>query len=195
MSWSIIDRSIINNLQRLSNHVCLQDGLTPNDYKEKLNRDFIERERTKEYGGDIYLLERYLSLAAAIQEGDLDSLRSIVDSLVHYDLNDFRVHLETSCLDRIQYRSLLFLCIDYGQTEMAQYLISLGLDVTEPGLVGALSVSGFCWSNNNALILQVYTEDGQTQLLAPVDYAALMANDVLVEIIQAAVSVKFKCCS
>ncbi|ELT87281.1 hypothetical protein CAPTEDRAFT_193999 [Capitella teleta] len=140
-----------------------QDGLTPSEFAEKFERDFIELERTKEYGGDIYILERYLAFSAAIQLGDADQLRTMVESLLQYDLNDFKTHLEQSHMDQIQYRSLVFLCIDHGQTEMAKYLISVGADCNEPGLV--------------------YTEE-DSQLVLPIDYANMMQDYDLVEFIQ-----------
>ena len=112
-----------------------QEGLTPTEFAVKFDRDFIELERTKEYGGDIYLLERYLALAAAIQLGDGEELRYLVESLLQYDLSDFKKHLEQSHMDRIQYRPLIFLCIDHGQSEMVKYLVSMGADPSEPGLV------------------------------------------------------------
>ena len=105
------------------------------DYKLHESADFIERERVKEYGGEVYLLERYLAFCAAIQDGDQDQLTELTETLFQYNLNDFGFRLEDGRVNQIEYRPLLFLCLDHGHSDMAKYLMEMGSDARVAGAV------------------------------------------------------------
>ena len=47
-----------------------QEGNTPMDYKMSDVGDFVESERAREYGTDVYLLDRYLAFISAIESGE-----------------------------------------------------------------------------------------------------------------------------
>ena len=108
----------------------LQYGYSPDDYSEQTDYNFLDEERTKEYGSETYLMERYLIMRDSIKESDMERLKEYRESLKigKHTLNDIDTKVGQSYMQS-KYRPLLFVCVDHNRIDMAKYLMEEGSSV------------------------------------------------------------------
>jgi hypothetical protein len=109
------------------NSLYFQMDKTPADYKtEPLETDYIERERGKDYGTELYLVERYFQFSENIEKGFKEKLMRLKDSMFDdLTFNDLE-RITPEMRERIGYRNLLFQCIDRKREDIAIYLVHEG---------------------------------------------------------------------
>ena len=88
-------------------------------------QDIIHKERIKDYGIDVYLLQRYIEFRFAIESGDLAKVEAIRNGMyTDVSLNDVPLKMYQTTPPP---RDLLSLCIDHTQDKIGKYLLSQGI--------------------------------------------------------------------
>ncbi|XP_074640268.1 uncharacterized protein LOC141898322 [Tubulanus polymorphus] len=101
----------------------------PIDYKKGCMGDkYVDLERKVKYGIDVYLVQRYFELVAAIKNGFDERVTRIHKSMYEdTSLNDFE-RLDSTTKEKIAYRNLVYVALDNDREKIAVYLIQEGMD-------------------------------------------------------------------
>ncbi|CAG2231083.1 unnamed protein product [Mytilus edulis] len=103
-------------------------GKTPNDYSKiaESMQETINKERMKDFGIEVYLLQRYMDFKFAIEAGDLTKVENIRNSMYKdINLNDLHVKMYQT---KPPPKDLLSLSIDCSQDPIGKYLLSQGIN-------------------------------------------------------------------
>ena len=107
-----------------------QFGKKPKDYSHE-NKSEAEQERHQKYGVKARLLNAYLMAREVIVSDPLDNISTVERVLGGLSVADLD-ELQVLCPD-LQYRRLLFLCVEHKKENIARSLIMNGadMDITE----------------------------------------------------------------
>ncbi|XP_052082260.1 uncharacterized protein LOC127719926 [Mytilus californianus] len=103
-------------------------GRTPSDYSKiaESMQGTIHKERVKDFGIEVYLLQKYMDFKFAIEAGDLSKVENIRNSMYKdISLNDLHVKMYQT---RPPPKDLLSLSIDSSQDPIGKYLLSQGIN-------------------------------------------------------------------
>lgn len=89
-------------------------------------QELLKQERTKDYGIDVYLLQRYIEFKFAIESGNLFRVEEIRSGMYKdVSLNDVHIKMYQT---KPPPKDLLSLCIDNTQDKIGKFLLSQGID-------------------------------------------------------------------